>query len=132
MIALVDNNLPPRLARALAALFDNGWKIEALRDRMPESTPDIEIIARMDTTGPWMLISADLRIARNRAERQAIRNSRAIGFFLAPGLGKAPIARKAARIILLWDKMVQQIGLAQPGAMFEISFRGEKFRQIVA
>ena len=86
MKVLLDEHLPPRLARALNELFGPADRVIALRERFGPGVKDAEWIEALNKEGRWVIISADRRITRNRAEFHAFRNSRLIGFFLARAL----------------------------------------------
>jgi len=44
----LDNNLAPRIARSLHALFDGEHRIVALRDMFRKSASDVEWITALD------------------------------------------------------------------------------------
>jgi hypothetical protein len=70
-----------------------------------------EWITELSRDGNWIVISGDRRISRNRAEYQAFRNSRLVGFFLSKGLYKSKVTKQMERILALWDAKKQ---LLQP------------------
>jgi hypothetical protein len=80
---LIDENLPPALARALDALFAPEHEIIHLRKRFGPGVKDVEWITTLSREGRWVVISADRRITRNKSEYNAFRSSRLIGFFLS-------------------------------------------------
>ena len=71
------------------------------------------------------MVSADRRITRNKAEREAFRNSSLIGIFLAPGVYKAREIKKLERILALWESIEKLTKLVQPGAMFELPMKAQ-------
>ncbi|HEY0803141.1 MAG TPA: DUF5615 family PIN-like protein, partial [Steroidobacteraceae bacterium] len=73
MKVLVDENLPPALARALAAFFKGQHDVVHLRDRFGAGVSDITWINALNQEGNWVVISGDRRITRNKAEYQAFR-----------------------------------------------------------
>jgi len=60
---LVDNNLPPALARALDALSANKFsdleQVIALRDKFPQDASDVTWIQALGQEGDWFILSAD-------------------------------------------------------------------------
>lgn len=86
MKVLIDENLPPALAKALHALFEGDHDVVHLRARFGPAVQDREWIETLSAEGRWIVISGDRRITRNRAEYMAFRNSRLVGFFLSRGL----------------------------------------------
>lgn len=127
---LVDENLPPALARSLNALFAGIHEIIHLRDRYGPGVRDLVWISDLSSEGRWIVISGDRRIMRNRAEYSAFRASNLIGFFLSKGLYKAPLVKQAERILALWNTIEMLAGLVQGGAMFELPMKSSRIRQI--
>lgn len=130
MKVIVDENLPPAVARALAALFVNQHEIVHIRDRYGPGVKDVEWIPELSSEGRWAVISGDRQITRVRSEYQAFRNSRLIGFFLSRGLYKAPVIKQMERILALWNLIEQQTSTMAGGAMFELPVGGIRIKQI--
>ena len=65
------------------------------------------------------------RITRNRAEYQAFRQSRLIGFFLSKGLYKAKVAKQMERLFALWENVTTLANSVEGGAMFELPMNGK-------
>lgn len=130
MKVVVDENLPPALAKSLAALFIGKHEIIHLRDRYGPSVKDIEWIPELSAEGRWIVISGDRQITKVRAEYEAFRSSRLTGFFLSKGLNKAPLVKKMERILALWPYIEQQVTLVQGGAMFELPMTSTKLSML--
>lgn len=120
MKVLIDENLPPALAKGLAALFGDKHEIVHLRQRFGPGVKDIEWIPQLSREGHWIVISGDRGIHRKSAERHAFRSSRLIGFFRSPGLNKAPLIKQAERILALWPSIETFAAASRPGSMFEL------------
>ena len=127
---MVDENLPPALARSLDALFVKQHEIIHLRDRYGPAVTDLEWISELSAEGRWAIISGDRRITRVHAEYQAFRNSRLTGFFLSRGLNKAPVTKQMERILALWNVIEQQAGLVTGGFMFQLPMKSTKLEPI--
>jgi hypothetical protein len=127
---LVDENLPPALAKALAALFPRRHEIIHLRDRFQAGVTDLEWINLLDREGSWVVLSADKRISRNKAERQAFKSSRLVALIMAPGLGKAPVTKKMERLMANWGNIEKQVEILSGGSMVEIQAKGTKFKTL--
>lgn len=70
---LIDNNLPPSIARALHELCSGeGHVVVSLRDRFPADTIDIHWITDLTAEGGWAVVSQD-KFSKGNAERQAFR-----------------------------------------------------------
>lgn len=121
MKVLVDNNLSPRLARAINVLVEpDGHVVVALRDKFPPDIQDADWIEDLGTEGGWAVISGDVRITRRPAERLAWHRSRLKGFFLAPSWSKLANIEKTGRLLLWWPKIEVQERLVAPGAIFQL------------
>lgn len=130
MKVLVDENLPPALARSLNALFVGKHEIVHIRERFGPGVKDIEWIEQVSSEGRWVVISGDRRITRNKAEYRAFRSTDLVGFFLSKGLYKSPIVKQMERILALWHAIEMQSAIVQGGAMFELPMKSTKIKQI--
>ncbi|TBB53780.1 hypothetical protein ELH44_08910 [Rhizobium ruizarguesonis] len=130
MKVLVDENLPPALARSLNALFAGKHEVIHIRDRFGPGVKDVEWIGQLSSEGRWIVISGDRRITRNKAEYNAFRNSNLVGFFLSKGLYKSPIVKQMERILALWQTMETQAAIVQGGAMFELPMTSTRIKQM--
>jgi hypothetical protein len=81
---------------------------------------DLQWIPELSQEGRWCVISADRRIKKTKAEYHAFRSSRLIGFFLSSGLNKAPLIKKAERVLALWHDIETFGERSAPGSMFEL------------
>lgn len=130
MKVLIDENLPPAMAKALAALFIGQHEVIHLRQRFGSGVKDLEWISELSREGRWVVISGDRRITRVKAELRAFQNSRLIGFFLSKGLYKAKLIKQVERVLALWEVMEQQAAVMEGGAMFELPMTTTRLRQI--
>lgn len=126
---LVDENLPPALARALDALFNGQHSVIHLRARFGASVKDLDWISQLSAEGRWIVLSGDRRITRNRAEYEAFRSSNLVGFFLSRALQKAKVIKQMERLLALWETIEKQEKLVQGGAMFELPMTSTRLRQ---
>ena len=130
MKVLIDENLPPALARALSALFGGDHEVVHLRTRFGPGVVDRVWIDQLSAEGRWVVISGDRRITRNRVEYTAFRNSRLVGFFLSKGLYKAPLVKQMERILALWSAIETQSGIVAGGAMFVLPMKSTRLEQL--
>ena len=70
----MDENLPPALARALAALFVGQHEVIHLREKFGSKVQDIDWLTTLNREGSWVILSADRRIAKNKAEQRVFHN----------------------------------------------------------
>ena len=130
MKVFLDNNLSPKIARALAELFRDEHEVVALKDKFKTDIKDEEWIGRLSQEDKWVVISGDRRMTKNKVEYNAFRRSRLVGFFLSPALQKAGVIKQLERILALWFNIEKQVDLVQGSAMFEMQITGTNFRQI--
>ena len=130
MKVMVDENLPPPMAKALAALFAGKHEVVHLREKFGSAVKDTEWIGALNAEGHWVIISADRRITKNKAERQAFKSSKLVGFFLSSGLQKAELTKLVERLMALWETIETQAELVDGGAMFEIPMTSSKLNVI--
>jgi hypothetical protein len=124
----LDNNLAPRIARSLHALFDGEHQIVALRDMFRRSASDVERITALDQQGGWAALTRDLHIKTRPHERAALDRARIVFFFLAGAWESFSVEETAARLIRLVPKMAAQTELAERGR-FELPINaGSKLR----
>ena len=131
MKVMVDNDLPPRLARALHIIFEeDGDEIVALREKFGRSNlKDEEWIPALGSEGGWAVISADQRIAKRKPSRELFLRHGLVGFFFNPGLQKSALHKQAARLMTLWPQIRAQHQLAANGC-FAVPLKGGKFESI--
>ncbi len=128
MKLLLDNNLSPRLARCLQALFTGDHEIVALREKFSQDASDLDWITALSQEGGWAVLTKDLRIRTRPHERAALDQSRIVYFFLAGSWNRFGVEEMAARLIRLVPKMAAQTELADRGR-FELPIRaGSKLR----
>ncbi|MEJ1177397.1 DUF5615 family PIN-like protein [Agrobacterium sp. CMT1] len=130
MKVLIDENLPPALARSLNALFAGKHEIIHVRERYGPGVKDLQWIAELSAEGRWIIISGDRRITRNKAEYNAFRTSNLVGFFLSKGLYKSPLIKQMERLLALWLTIEAQSALVQGGAMFELPMSSTRLKQM--
>lgn len=127
---MVDENLPPAMAKSLAALFVGQHEIIHLRDRFGAKVTDVQWMNDLNLDGNWVVLSADRRIAKNKTEQRVFRSSKLIAFIFAPGLQKASVLKKMERLMVMWENIEKQVELVGGGSMFEIQVKGTKLKPI--
>ncbi|KQX97755.1 hypothetical protein ASD22_11080 [Rhodanobacter sp. Root480] len=135
MKLLLDNNLPPALARALHELTIREWEnlheVTHLRDRFPANTPDTEWIATLAQEHGWVVITHD-RLNKG-LEREALKRAGLKVFFLDRGWKDHNFWDKAVQLARWWPRIVEQAEGISGGAAFQVSwnFRGKgQFGQV--
>lgn len=66
---LLDNNLPPALAKALNELSRvDDHQVVGLREKFAANTSDIELVQQLKDEGGWVLVSKD-KFSKGSMER---------------------------------------------------------------
>ena len=115
MRLLLDQNLAPRIARALNALFDGEHEIIALRDKFSPNTPDVTWIDALDQDRGWAVLTRDINLRTRPHERAALDRARIVFFFLAGSWRSFSVEETTARLIRLMPKIIAQTSLAESG-----------------
>lgn len=122
---LLDNNVSPKLARALHELCaDSGHQVYALRDRFAPATPDAEWLAELADQGEWIVVTQDRRIARNPDERETWRRGGLPTFFLTSGWASLEFWPKAEKLVHAWPALLRQALDARMGVAFLLHVGG--------
>jgi hypothetical protein len=120
---LLDNNLPPALARALNELSKNeGHAVMPLKDKFPQSTTDVSWISVLSEEGGWVVISQD-KFTKGDLERRAFRECGLPIFCLAKHWGNEPYWNKAHNLVRWWPAIMIQAGLIRGGAAFRVPWK---------
>jgi len=121
---LVDNMLPPRMARGLGALFADQHEVVHIRDKFGTgSLPDAEWIERLGREGGWSVLSGDRRIATKRPSRELFNRSNLVGFFPLPAVLDLPLHAMTARVLTLWPLM-NDTARAMDRGCFDLGIKG--------
>jgi hypothetical protein len=122
------------LAEAVAGLEmaqeADGHEVVHLSAKFPRDTKDIVWITTLGHEGDWVIISGDLRISRNKAERAAWRESGRTAFFLKDAWADQKIWLFASRFLFWWPLIVAQAGMAREGKGFLVPWGGQKFDDV--
>ncbi len=120
---LIDNNLPPAIARALNELCKSeGHLVTPLKERFPPNSSDIHWITQLKSEGGWTVLSQD-RFCKGDAERLAFRECGLPIFCLAKQWGQMSYWQKAENLVRWWPAITQQAGLTNGGAAFRVPWR---------
>ena len=127
-----DNTMSPGLARAVAELErqSDQHEVVPLRGKFREKIEDIEWIPLLAAEGDWVIISGDLHISRNKAERKAWLDSGLTAFFLKAAWADQQLWLFASRFLRWWPRIVAQAEMIRPGEGFLVPFRGERFERL--
>lgn len=120
MKLLFDNNVSPKVARAIDALISPHDMAIPLRDKFAQNAKDIDWIAALGREGGWSVISGDLRITKNKAEKAAWLQTDLVGFFMEPAMARLSPVEQTARLLLRLRVIEAQISLIRGPALFTL------------
>jgi hypothetical protein len=125
---LLDNNLSPKLARALHALSQPEHEVHHLRDLFDPKTPDEEWLQQLGAEGGWVIVSGDLRISRNKDELNAWFESGMTAFFLDRGWAHLGFWEKTARLVQWWPRILEVLESVGSQVGYFVPVRGSKLK----
>lgn len=118
----IDNNLPPKIAKALDELCKGEHSVEHLRSRFPAMTSDVEWIEALASEGDWVVITQD-RLRKGDQEKEAVRRSGLVVFVLDKQWAKLTFWEKAHRLVQWWPPIIDQSEKVFGGAAFRVPLR---------
>jgi hypothetical protein len=120
---LLDENLPPRFARALDALahVDVG-SVRTVRDHVARGISDAEWIAAVAKAGSHAVISGDRRMTTRKHELEALRKAKLTAFILAKGWAEQTFWSKAWLLVRWWPKIVELASKHPAGTVFVVPY----------
>lgn len=121
MKLVLDENLPPAIARALAALsVGSDHSVLHVRDLVPRATPDVDWIPIAAAQGVDAVVSLDHRMLTRKQELASLRAWRLTVFILAAGWSGMKIWDKAWLLTRWWPRLVETAEAAPPGSVFRV------------
>jgi hypothetical protein len=114
--------------RGFAELQDH--EIVHLEERFPKDTLDVDWIRALAAEGGWIIVSADVRISRNPAERQAWQDSRLTAFFFASPWPNDNFWKQSTALMNWWPHITAQARRTPVGHGFLMPKKGTELRQI--
>ena len=121
----VDNNLSPKVARALDCLVGSSHSVTHLKEKFAEDTPDVEWMMALAEEGDWVVLSADTAISRNPHEVEAWKRSGLPIFFFKKAWLKQLFWEQASRLCHLFPQIMKLANRARPGDAYLVPFKGK-------
>jgi hypothetical protein len=128
---ILDNNLSPRLARALNALTDGNPEVHHLRDKFDADTPDVEWIQELSSQGNWVVVTEDRRILTRIAERDAFRTAHLTGYFLDKAWCRQTLWVQAEHLVRWWPVILEFATKVTPGHAYGVPLKGRKLKPLM-
>jgi hypothetical protein len=117
-----DRNMPPQLARMVDALErEHTARFHDDDPRFTPTTTDIEWIRALGSDDPpWVIISGDGMILKNKAELAALKEAKLTFFCLSKQWRHMKIYEQAWKFIKVWPDIVENAKGSTP-RIFEVS-----------
>jgi len=120
----MDNNLPPNLAGAIDALCGADADVVHLQDGFPSNTPDEEWAGSLAQSGRrWAVVTSD-KFHKNHGERELVKSSGMVWFFLLPGWNDQTYWVKSWKLIKAWSGIMRCAQRAKINAGFSVQVNG--------
>lgn len=125
-----DVSISSRLVRALVLLAEHQkYTITHLNEKFGPETADVVWLGELGRERDWIVVSADPRISRSRAERAAWAEARLTAFFFDDSYSNASFWNQAATLMSAWPDIVQRAKDEPRGSGFLVGRNG-KFKPI--
>ncbi len=121
----LDNNLSPRVARALHCLVEPKHSVAHLKDQFAPDTKDVDWMNALAVQPGWVILSADVAISRNPHEVEAWKRAGHPIFFLKNAWSQQPFWEQASRLFHLFPDILKRAERARPGEAFMVPFKGK-------
>jgi hypothetical protein len=120
----LDNNISPRISRALKELEDRDQnEVVHLRERFKADTTDESWMRQLGSEGDWVVVTCDTSISKNPHEIKAWFESGLIVFFLKSGWLSLAYWEFAWQLIKRWPLIKAKIHKASRGKGFMVHVR---------
>ena len=117
----LDNCLSYRFADMLNALEPG--TATSLRQEYAENLKDPIWLADLGKNG-WTLVSIDRRQLKKPEERDALKKSGAVAFYLAKGFDHQPFMDQAWRLLKVWPAIVDTAKRTRAGQVYLVKING--------
>lgn len=123
MKVLVDENLPPALAKVLHAIAEvDGHSVEHVSTLGKRGIKDRELFAQIAREGFLVHITLDHH-HRKQVERDSIAGAGLIVFVLSSSWDDQSLSEKCSRLLRYWNRIVEQARGLKPPAVLRIPWK---------
>ncbi len=121
----LDNQLSPKIARALHQLLFPEHSAHHLKDHFPANSSDEFWMSELGKQSNWVIISGDSAISRNPHEVRAWKAAGHPVFFLKPAWLHLLRWESASKLFHMFPDIMQRVEKAKPGDSFSVPVRGK-------
>jgi hypothetical protein len=119
-----DNNLPPRLAKALNALAAPDHCVVHLKDNFAPNTADVVWMAQLGRERDWVIVSGDQCIRKNPHEIIAWKSAGHTTFFLKKGWMSLSFWDQAQKMVKAFPELIRCAEESERGTQFQVGVNG--------
>lgn len=117
----LDNCLSPRYAESLHVLSErDGHEVTHLVKKFARDATDPTWMRKLGEEGDWVIVSGDTRIIRTPQLKAEWLASGLTAFFLSPRWMQMKYWPQIGMLVRWWPKILEQSGLVERGAGFEV------------
>ena len=120
-----DNNLAAKIAKGLNGFVSPEHQVLHLKEKFPANTDDTDWMQALGREADWIIVTADIRIGRNRHEIEAWKEAGHTIFFLKPGWLKMTFWDQAQKFVKCFPEVIKTAEQAKRGASFIVSVNGK-------
>lgn len=131
MKIFIDDSISPRLAEALQIL-DHRHQIVHLRSKFSTDTRDVDWLRVLGQEGDWIIVAADPRISKSKAEQRVWREAGLTAFFFGKGWASMRYWKQVEDLVHWWPKIIEEAGKGTPGTGYLMLARAKEFKQLYA
>ena len=122
----IDNNLSPRIARALDALEgEHGERVVHLKEKFQQDATDEYWMQSLGKEKGWIIITCDKRISKNPHELKAWKESGLIVFFLKSSWLTLQFWEQSWQIIKRWQEIKSLAKSADQNKAYLVPVKGK-------
>ena len=118
-------NIAPKLARGFNEFLQGDHEVLHLRDRFAAGTPDVEWMQELAAEPGWIILSADVRIGKNRHEIEAWKQAGHTIFFLKAGWTNIEFWQQVQKLAKCFPEILALAQRAKPGDSFLVKVKGK-------
>jgi hypothetical protein len=126
----VDNNISPKVARALNCLVEPQHTVTHLKEKFLANTPDVDWMRKLAEESDWIVVSGDTNISRNPHEVNAWKAAGHTIFFLSPGWTHLERFEQASKLLALFPRITELALKAKRGSAYMVPVRGAKIEKL--
>jgi hypothetical protein len=133
----LDNNLPPKLARAIDELVrGDGHRVVHLRDKFPRTIDDLSWLEELVAEGDWVVVTRDALNkvgSKGRPERQVFKEAGLTTFLFVKNWGQYRGWDLVWRFVRWWPEVMRtaEVIEAGKGYLVPINFPTEKSKKLI-